>query len=129
MASAGADPFLGTVGERLVLPDRHFVLEIVDQLPAGLEGLSPVRAGNGDHDGEIPDPETPDPMHGGKGPHRILGDDLFGAPPHLGLGTGVTRIPELVDVGSPVVIPYGPDEQGGPPGGVVPDGPEDLVEG
>lgn len=86
-------------------------------------------AGNGDDDGEIPDPEVADPVHRRQRPHRIPGDHLLGDPPHLGLGTGVARIAEPIDVGSPVVIPHGPHEQGGAPGGFVADGAEDLVEG
>jgi hypothetical protein len=63
-----------------VLPDGHFVLEIVDQFPAGLEGLAAMRTGDGDDDGEVTDPEIPHPVHGRERPHRVLGDDLRTVP-------------------------------------------------
>src|SRR6202044_151793 len=43
-----ADPFVGTVGEPLVLPHRHRRLELVDQRVAGVKRLGPVRAGHPD---------------------------------------------------------------------------------
>ncbi|GGJ24260.1 hypothetical protein GCM10012282_20910 [Streptomyces lacrimifluminis] len=41
----------------------------------------------------------------------------------------MTRIAERVDIGTTVVIPHGPHEQGGPPGGVVSHSPENLIQG
>ena len=88
-----------------------------------------MRAGHSDNNSQIPDHQIPDPMHSGKRPHRKLGDDLLGDTPHLGFGTGVTRIAERLDIGTPVMIPHGPHEEGGPPGGVVPHSPKNLVQG
>src|SRR4051812_2354279 len=64
---AGTHPFLGAVGELLVLPDRHLALEVVDQPPARREGLRAVRAGDGDDDREVPDAEVADAVDGGQG--------------------------------------------------------------
>ena len=41
--------------ELLVLPDRHGRLQLVDQRPAGLEGVAAVGAGHGDDHGEVAD--------------------------------------------------------------------------
>ena len=54
-----ADPFLRAVGELLVFPDGHFVLEVVDQSATGLEGLTPVGTRHGDDDGEVTDAQIP----------------------------------------------------------------------
>src|ERR1700761_2465268 len=59
------DPFAGTVPEPLVLPDRHGRLELVDQHPAGLEGVAPVGAGHRHHHGQVADGQIADPVHGG----------------------------------------------------------------
>src|SRR5690349_24294123 len=109
--SAGADPLLGAVGERLVLPDGHLVLEVVDQLAAGVEGLAAVGAGHGHDDGQVSDAQIPHAVHGRERPYGKLCDDLLGDPPQLGLGAGMGRIRQLVHVGPAVVVAHGPDEQ------------------
>jgi hypothetical protein len=48
-----ADPFVGAVGEALVLPDRHRGLQLVDQLMARVEGLCPVRTGHADDNRKV----------------------------------------------------------------------------
>src|ERR1700722_4753162 len=70
-----ADPFVGTVAEPLVLPDRHRRLELVDQRVAGGEGLGPGRPGS--------------PGRGGG-----LGREGFGRPPQLVGGRRVGRVGE-----------------------------------
>lgn len=50
-----ADPFLRTVGEALMLPDRHARLELVDQPAARRERLVPVRCAGADDDRHVPD--------------------------------------------------------------------------
>ena len=56
----------------LFLPDRHRLLEVVDQRPARLQGRSPVHGAGGDHDRQITHLEVPDPVR-----HRD-GADLVG---------------------------------------------------
>src|SRR6516164_1851712 len=75
-----AHPFAGPVAEPLALPDGHLVLEPVDQGPARLERLPAVRAGHGDHDGEVPDFQFPRAVHRGQRVHLEVGGDLFGYP-------------------------------------------------
>src|ERR1700676_5313616 len=45
-----ADPFIGPVGEPLVVPDRHRALQLVDQRVAGVKRLAAVCAGYADDD-------------------------------------------------------------------------------
>src|SRR5512135_3642736 len=59
------DPFALTVAEYLVLPDRHGLLELVDQGAARGEGLGAVRARDGDHDGQIAHGQVARAVHGG----------------------------------------------------------------
>src|SRR6201996_127659 len=59
------DPFAGTVPELLVLPDRHGRLQLVDQHPAGLEGVAAVGAGHRHHHGQVANGQVADPVHGG----------------------------------------------------------------
>ena len=81
-----------------MLPDRDLVLEVVDQLAAGLDGLAAVGAGDGDDDRDVTDPEVADAVHGGQRADRVVGDDLLGDAAQLGLGGGVTGVAEAVDV-------------------------------
>src|ERR1700742_5371370 len=60
-----ADPFAGTVPEPLVLPDGHGRLQLVDQHPAGLEGVPAVDAGHGDDHGQVADGQVADPVDRG----------------------------------------------------------------
>lgn len=55
-----ADPFLRTVEEGLVLPDRHLRLEIVDQPARGCERFGTVRGRCCDHDSELSEIERAD---------------------------------------------------------------------
>src|SRR5687767_840832 len=75
---AGADPLRGPVGELLVFPDEHLGLERVDQLSGGLEGLSPMGAGHGHDDRDLPQGQLPHPVHGGERGDRVLGGHLLG---------------------------------------------------
>jgi hypothetical protein len=52
-----ANPFLRTVEEGLVLPDRHLRLEVVDQPARGRERLGSVRGRCCDHYGELSESE------------------------------------------------------------------------
>src|SRR5262249_59968199 len=71
------DPFLAVFGD-LFLPDGHGSFECVDGVPAGLEGLGTVAAGN-DHDHTtLADLQPPDAMHQ-HNPVRVpAACDLFG---------------------------------------------------
>src|SRR5690606_37784403 len=55
------DPGGFAVGELLLLPDRHLGLDPVDQLPADLQCLGPVRGTDRDHDREVTHPQPAGP--------------------------------------------------------------------
>src|ERR1700735_249022 len=59
------DPFAGTVSEPLVLPDGHGRLQLVDQHPAGLEGVPAMGARDRPHHGQVADGQLADPVHRG----------------------------------------------------------------
>jgi hypothetical protein len=72
-----ADPFIGTVGEPLVLPDRHRRFEFVDQRVARVEGLRPVRAGHADDHRQVTHAEATSarlawPVYGSLPPHHVV---------------------------------------------------------
>src|SRR5215475_3785890 len=68
-----ADPLIGTIGEPLVLPDRHRRLQLVDQRVAGVEGLRTMRAGHPDDDRQVVDGQVAHPVHSRHRDHRVLG--------------------------------------------------------
>jgi hypothetical protein len=78
-----ADPFVGAVGETLVLPDRHRRLQLVDQRVTGVEGLRPVRARHADDDRQVPHVQVADraplrpssPGPGGRARMPVRGTD------------------------------------------------------
>jgi hypothetical protein len=108
MTALRADPFIGSVRKLLVLPEGHFVLEVVDQFPAGFEGISPVRTRRSDHDRRISHLKFADPVHRGEGTHRVIRHDLLRDRPHRA---------------------YCADEQRDPARRLVADGLEDLLQG
>jgi hypothetical protein len=59
----GPDPFLLTIGESLVFPDRDFMLNVVDDCAAGGERIGPARAGDSHDDRNVPDPESTNPVN------------------------------------------------------------------
>ena len=71
-----ADPLLGAVGERLVLPDRHLVLQGVDQCAGGLEGLAAVARRGGADDGDVADGQRAGAMDGGQRGDVVRRGDL-----------------------------------------------------
>ena len=56
-SSRRADPFVGTVDEDLVLPDRHPGLDLVDELAAGDERIASMAARHGHDDRDVADGE------------------------------------------------------------------------
>ncbi len=111
-----------------MLPDRDLVLQVVDQHPAGLEGLAAVRAGHGHDHREIADGQVADPVDRGQGTDRVLGHHAFGDAAHLGLGRRVAGVAERVDVRPAVVVAHRADEERRSARRVVADGREDLVD-
>src|SRR4051812_1984102 len=126
---AGADPLRVAVGERLVLPDRHLALEIVDQPPAGLEGLAPVGGGRRDHDRDLTQAEVADPVDRRQGGHGEVGRHLLRPLPQALLGGGMGRVRQERHRPAAVLLPHRPDEDRRASRGVVADGAEHLVHG
>src|SRR5215470_7422175 len=53
--SGAVHPFLGAIDEHLPLPHRQPVLDLLDQPPARLEGLGPVRRAHRGHQRDVAD--------------------------------------------------------------------------
>src|SRR5262249_16486879 len=62
----GQHPLLGPVGPVLLLPDRHDVLECIDEPAAGFECLVAVGTTDCDHDTDIPQVEMADSVNHGR---------------------------------------------------------------
>src|ERR1700730_13318330 len=62
---AVVDPGLA-FGVDLFLPDRHRVLQFIDQPLAGIEGLTAVRGRHGDYHADLPHMQRAGPMHDGE---------------------------------------------------------------
>src|SRR3989338_476641 len=52
----------GMVTDQCLLPNRRVPLDLVDQEPAGGEGLIPVRGVDPDQDADLPNGDSPHPM-------------------------------------------------------------------
>src|ERR1700729_2781162 len=125
--SRSADPLVRPVGEPLVLPDRHRGLQLVDQLPARVERLGPVRGGHRGHHGQVADGQVTDPVHDRHPQDRELLRDRRGDPAQLGLGGRVRGVGQARDVMVMVVVADRADEQRNAADGVALDGGADLV--
>jgi len=60
----GSYPFSVTIGKALVLPDGNCILDLVDDLPARIECLSALRAGDGHDNGDITNLKVTDTVNG-----------------------------------------------------------------
>src|ERR1700759_5453006 len=120
------DPFAGTVFEPLVLPDGHGRLQLVDQHPAGLEGVPAMGARHRHHHGQVTDGQVTDPVYRGHPERGELLRDLPGHPAQLGLGGRMGLVAEAGDRLAVVVVPHGPGEQRDPARPVVGYGLVDL---
>ena len=58
----------------LALPDRHALLDLVDEAGAGGEGLGAMRGGDDGDEGDVPDLQVPDAVRGGEAQARGGGD-------------------------------------------------------
>src|SRR5256714_11378350 len=97
IASRHADPFVAAVAEDLVLPDRDGPLQLVDECPGGVEGLTSMRAGRRDHYREVADREVADPVYGGECHRGEAGGHRVAQLAHLLLRVGMCGVAELVD--------------------------------
>ncbi len=98
----------------LVLPDRRGRLQGVDQVPAGVEGLGPVRGRHHHDDGSLAEADVADPVPHDDAPE--LGPALPGGGDHrLETRQHLVRVSLVVDGAHP-----------GPPLGVVPHGPDET---
>jgi hypothetical protein len=59
----GPDPLGVTIGKALVFPDRHGILDLVDDLPTSIECLSALGAGHGHDYGDVTDLEITDTVN------------------------------------------------------------------
>src|SRR5690348_7288195 len=78
------DPDL-TAAEALALPDRHDLLQPVDEPVAGLERLRPVSRRHGDADARLPDRDDPRPVQHRDPADRPAPLRLRREAPHLAL--------------------------------------------
>src|SRR5215218_9935722 len=81
VGSGQAHPLLAAVPELLVLPDRHGRLEGVDQVAAGLEGLSPMGGGDRYDHREVTHREVAHAVHCRHGADRVPGGHFGGDVP------------------------------------------------
>src|SRR5271165_935213 len=124
-----ADPLVGTVGEALMLPDRHRGLQLVDHRVAGVERLGAVRAGHAHDDRRLADGQVTYPVHGGYRDHVVLGHDVFGDPPDLRCRGRMSGVRQRRHAAVGVVVPDGADEQHLTAGSGVGDRVAHLVHG
>src|SRR5450631_117992 len=122
------DPFAVAAGEALVLPDRHGRLELIDQHPAGVEGVTAVRTRNCHDDGQLADPQVPDTVHGRERLHRVLPRDVLGDPAQLRLGRRMRAVGQAGDRTVVVVVAHGAREQRDPARAVCHDGGLHLID-
>src|SRR4051794_34595669 len=81
----GVDPLGAAVGPVLLLPDGHDLLQPVDGMAAGLEGLGPVRAADRHGHATSPAPRPPGPGAKPHPPARPARPGFLPDPPHLPL--------------------------------------------
>jgi hypothetical protein len=125
--SGRADPFIGAIGEQLVLPDRNGHLELVDQLVACSEGLSPVRARNTNDHGKIAYDEMSNTVDGCQCTHRIVRSDLFCDYSQLVDGCGMRRVLQAGDQPAGIMITNRPNEERNPARSRIGDGSKHLI--
>src|SRR5690606_31537714 len=129
--SAGPHPFAVAPSERLVLPDGHLRLDVVDEPAAGRERLLPVGGRGGDHDRRVAHREVADAVQGRdpvEGALPGVGHDLLHDLAHPLLGRGVGGVGQRGHPAAAVVVADGPDEERGASRPGVRDGREDLVD-
>src|SRR3954447_9580882 len=112
-------PLIRAVGEGLVLPDRDRVLQVVDEVPCGVERLTAMTCGRSDDDGEVADLEVTDPVYGSDRRHRVPFDDRLDDLAQPVERRGVSGVLEGRDRPSVVVVADGADEERHSPGGGV----------
>src|SRR5579871_1695803 len=99
------DPAGVAVAVVLLLPDRHPVLDLVDDEAAGGEGLATVRAADADPHRELAEAERTDAVHAARAAHAEaahgLGDDPFA---FLDRELGVGLVLEALDREALVVV-------------------------
>src|SRR5579884_4520591 len=95
---SNSDPGVGAVPELLALPDRHLLLQGVDQGPARGERLGPVRGGRRDDHGKVADLQLPDAVHCSQGGAGVVGGDFARDLEELLAGGWVRGVFELGDL-------------------------------
>src|SRR3990170_5320798 len=106
------DPDLAALPD-LLLPDRHDLLEPVDQVVTGLERLPAVRRGDGDEERRLADLQAARAVlhrnvRDRPAGHRLLGELAHHARRHLRVGV----VLQVEDAAAPAVVPDDAQEYG-----------------
>ncbi len=110
-----------------MLPNRHLVLEPVDQQPTRSERLPAVNRRNSDDDRQVSDGELSYPMDSRDGYDWDLRRHLASYSLEPAQRRGMRRVLELFDASATVIIAYGAHEQGGSTGARIGDGGQAFV--
>src|SRR2546421_2311880 len=102
--SAGSDPLHVSIGELLVLPDGHIVLEVVDQAACSGEGFSAMRSGHSDDDCEVADSEVTHAVHCCHCDHVAVARDALCDSTQVGQGVGVGGVAKACYVAPAVFV-------------------------
>jgi hypothetical protein len=111
-----------------MLPDRHALLQLVDQLPSGGERVAAMTACHGDDHRQITDSQLPDPVNRGERDHVVRLDHLLGDLAQGGVDARVRRVVESRHVSAVIVVADRADEQGDATGMRIAHDPEHLVD-
>src|SRR5262245_14823518 len=123
-----ADPLVGAVAESLVLPDRDGRLELVDQVPAGVDRLAPMRRADADDDRDVADRQLADPMHRCDPDHTVGRAHLLGQLAHPVERARVRGVRQALDRLAAVVIAHRTHEHRQPARARIGESVLDLVD-
>jgi len=89
------DPLGITIGKTLMLPDRHRLLDLVDDLPARLKRLAALRARHSHDNGNISDLKITDTVNRRNRLNRILRDSLLHHLAQISLYARMRRVTQI----------------------------------
>lgn len=127
-ADLEAHPGRRAVDEGLVLPDRHFVFEVIDELAAGVKGGGTMPRRDRTHDSEISDAQRAHAVHRS---HRLHVIDRRNALSDLPQPVGRAGVGGVLQIGNAtpaVVVAHDADKEAHAPGGGIAHGREGFVE-
>lgn len=126
LALAATHPLLGAIGEVLVFPDRHLLLEPVDQGARGVIRRAAVRRGGRQTDGDVTDREGSDAVYD-REVRVVLGGHLGGDLGEFFDGAGVRGICQALHLLAAIEIAYDAQEDVDAAGAVVADRGDHLL--